>query len=354
MMNDDDTHDSVLRDFGWDAGWSALVPEGEPSPGRVVRTDRAGWQVVMADGAVHAVARKHADVAVTPTTGDWVTVTTDNSQYAVSGVLPRRTEIRRLGDSRASIEQVLAANIDTVLIVIPADAEPSPGRLERFLTLAWSSGASPLVVLTKCDAAENPEAVRAATEAVAVGVNVVAVSAFSPDGLSELAPYLRHGHTAALLGVSGAGKSTLVNALLGREALETSEVRGDGKGRHTTVRRELILLPQGGSLIDTPGLRTVGIVDDDALNTVFGEIEGYAEHCRFSDCAHHSEPGCAVRDAVASGEIDPRRFENYRRLLREAEAVAVRQDARLRSAAKREAKTIEKTLRSMPENYRHH
>ena len=242
--------------------------------------------------------------------------------------------------------QVLAANVDLAVVVEGLHPEPDTGRIERFLALGWESGATPLVVLTKADLVPDAEQVRADVAAAAPGVDVLVVSAPSGAGLDTLRTYVHEGRTLALLGPSGSGKSTLTNALAGASLMATRELRADGKGRHTTAHRELVLLPGGGLVVDTPGLRSVGLIDvSESLDLVFADIEALAGSCRFADCAHDTEPGCAVREALDSGELPERRWASYRKLQREARWMAMRHDARLRAEERARWKRIHKELR---------
>ena len=234
-------------------------------------------------------------------------------------VLTRRTLLVRKDPGEREEHQPLAANVDVVLLVHGFDRPLRAGKLERFLVLAWNAGATPIVVLTKADLVESAEVAEliGVVDAVAPGVQVIISSSLTDDdafsGVEQVREVLSGGQTATLLGESGAGKSTLVNALMGSDVQETNEVRrGDAKGRHTTITRDLIVLPTGGFLIDTPGIRAVGLWDArDALEQVFSDITELAVSCRFGDCAHSAEPGCAVRGAVDDGEIDPRRLDRY-------------------------------------------
>jgi ribosome biogenesis GTPase len=261
-------------------------------------------------------------------------------------MLPRRSAIVRSSASRSSHGQVLAANVDTVIVAVSLTAALNAGRVERLLTLAWDSGARPVVVLTKADLAGDLAAVRAEVQALAPGADVVAVSAATGEGMDVLAALLTG--TTVLLGPSGTGKSTLANALVGEDVLATGEVRvQDGKGRHTTVRRELIPIPGGGVLIDTPGLRGIGLYDAaDGLERTFAEIERLARDCRFGDCAHEAEPGCAVRAAIEAGELTERRLSSYRKLQRENEWAASRSDFRLSAGRADRQKAITRHLRA--------
>jgi len=253
---------------------------------------------------------------------------------------------------KASDQQVLAANVDTVFVVHPMADEPNLRRIERELSLAWDSGAVPVVVLTKSDLSEESEAARLAVEGVALGVDVLVTSARTGEGIEPLLGYLEGHRTAVLVGPSGAGKSTLINSLLGEERLATHEVRlADGRGRHTTVRRELVPMPSGGVLIDTPGLRSLGLTgSEEGIASTFPDIEELAAGCRFRDCAHVDEPGCAVVAAAESGELAPDRLASYHKLVGEAQVAAAKTDARLRAEREGKRKEISKAVK---EYYKH-
>jgi len=270
---------------------------------------------------------------IVPTVGDLVELTPAGDVLA--GVLPRRSALVRDSAGRTSRTQVLAANVDVVLVVEHLDPEPDLGRVERLLTLAWRSGARPVVVLTKADLVPGAGYLTDEVAAVAIGADVHAVSAAAGEGLDPLRALLGPGVTFVLVGPSGAGKSTLVNALAGRDIAATGGLRADGRGRHTTTHRELVRLDGGALLIDTPGIRGVGLVaDDDALDTAFADVAALAEGCRFADCSHTGEPGCAVLAALETGELAERRFDSWRRLRREAAFQARRADARLAAEEK--------------------
>jgi ribosome biogenesis GTPase len=251
------------------------------------------------------------------------------------------------GDSRG---QVLAANVDLALVAEPASPDTDLARIERLQALAWESGATPIVVLTKADLADDLPQLLADVAAAAPGAQVHAVSAINSEGIEAVRP--DPGRTAVLLGPSGAGKSTLLNALAGAEVMVTQQVRAaDGRGRHTTTHRELLLLPDGGLVIDTPGIRRVGLHDTgDGLAQAFSDLEEIAEGCRFADCAHDAEPGCAVQAAVASGELPQRRLDSWRKLGREAAWMASRTDARLRAEKTRQWKVMHKEMRKSGRN----
>jgi ribosome biogenesis GTPase len=242
---------------------------------------------------------------------------------------------------------VLAANVDLALIVSALPRDLNARRLERYLTLAWESGATPLIVFTKADLVENVRAAVAKAYAIAIGAEVLAISARTNVGIDQLSARIAPGMTAVLLGSSGVGKSTLVNALLGAERQRTSPVRDDGAGRHTTTHRELVELPNGGFLIDTPGLREVGLWAADAgIEQSFTDVEALAAGCRFADCAHQSEPDCAVLFAVAEGRLDAGRLESWRALTRELAFLERKQNAAAAERAKRHAKSLERLGRA--------
>ncbi|ROO89038.1 ribosome biogenesis GTPase [Actinocorallia herbida] len=337
------SHES-LEAFGYDASLAAHLESGL-EPGRVVRVDRGACVVVTAGGTRQAVNRLAEPVR--PCVGDWAGVTSGR-EAVVRQILPRRTAIVRAAAAPGvSAGQVLAANVDIVYIAEPAVPEIDLGRIERLLALVWESGARPVVLITKADLAGTvlPESELDKVVRAAPGAEVVAVSSVARTGLEGLAPL--PGETAVVLGRSGAGKSTLVNALAGREAMATGEIReADGRGRHTTVHRELLLLPGGGMVIDTPGLRSIGLqADGEGVSRTFADLAELAEECRFTDCAHTTEPGCAVTRAVADGTLPERRLASWRKLQREAEWAASRTDARLRAERENRWKSIHKEMR---------
>jgi ribosome biogenesis GTPase len=268
--------------------------------------------------------------------GDWVVVIDGGGEWRIDALLPRRTTIERADASGRSEAQVLAANVDVVLIAMPVIPEPKLGLVERMVALTWDSGATPVVVVTKADLSPDRDAIVADLAEAAPGVDVVAVSVVADGGLDMLAPYLLGDRTLCALGRSGAGKSSLVNALVGAEVLGTAEVRRDGKGRHTTTHREMHVLPTGAVIIDTPGLRGAGLwVTEEGLDRTFADIEELVAGCRFTDCAHGQEPGCAVLAAVEDGRLPKRRLDSWHKLQREARWMATRSDARLRAEARR-------------------
>ncbi|MFC0504634.1 ribosome small subunit-dependent GTPase A [Micromonospora costi] len=328
-----------LTALGWDAGWAAHVRRRtDHRPGRVARVDRGVCTVLCADGPVRAslggtvLAAAARDLTTLPCAGDWVLVATwPDGRHTVEAVLPRRTALVRRTAGKDASGQVLAANLDAAAVVEPVHPEPDTGRIERLLSLVHESGAQPLVVLTKADLAADPEAIARQLAAVAPGVPVLPVSAERGAGLDPLRAQVAPGRTLGLLGPSGAGKSSLVNALAGAVVMPTQAIRRvDGKGRHTTTWRSLVPVPGGGAVLDTPGVRAVGLLDGSAgLDRAFADIADLATGCRYADCAHDGEPACAVREALESGDLSTRRWESWRRLQREVAFESRRREARL-------------------------
>jgi ribosome biogenesis GTPase len=292
--------------------------------GRIIRVDRGECDVVSKNGIVRAVSDSNrSQRVVAPVTGDWVKLANiPEIGTVIEEVLPRKNKLSRRDPSDERLEQVLVSNLDLVIIVHGIDRPLPPGRIERLLTLAWSSQSQVIVVLTKVrERDELLEETMRIIKAIAPEVATLTVDSAntSDSGLEEIKQMLKRGYTAALIGESGAGKSSLANALLGGEILETGEVRsGDKRGRHTTVTREMLLCPDGGLLVDTPGLRSVGIWDaKESLEKVFVDLEKRSKDCRFSDCMHDSEPDCAVIEDVLRGVVDERRLTRYKALLKE-------------------------------------
>ena len=347
----------ALEELGYSPRWQALFEPHRArslTPARVIRSDRGSALIATPAGVVRAKlsarllksARGSADL---PAVGDWVAALAPEGIDAplIEAVLERANAITRGDPSRISGVQVLAANIDTVFVVHPIAGPPNLRRIERELSVAWESGAVPVVVLTKADLSADPEAARVAVEAVAPGADVLAMNALTGAGVAPLLAYVSGHRTAVLIGPSGAGKSTLVNALLGEQRQATREVRvSDGRGRHATVARELIQMPGGGVLIDTPGLRELGLTgSEEGITATFPDIELASRSCRFRDCAHTDEPGCAVRTAVESGALPPERLASYHKLVREAHVATKKTDVRVRAEENRKWKIIRKAAR---------
>lgn len=343
---------AALERLGWDAErtseYRVLAAPGD-LPARIARVYRGGWVDALV-GTEQVRARKHPrfrrlmDPLEAPVVGDWAVLRPDpaGGPTLLERLLSRRTAlVRTAGDADESRTQVMAANVDVVLIVVPIDVAVNVRRLDRLLSLAHSSGAHPVVVLSKADACANPQAIADDLADEVGGAGLVWLSARSGVGLERLRPYLRPGSTLVLIGASGGGKSTLANALAGRELLETGEVRADGRGRHTTTHRQLVELPSGALLIDTPGLRSIGTwtgEDEEPEAALFSDVEEIAAACRFSDCTHNGEPDCAIAEALESGLLTAERWERYLKLQADREERERRRQAMERAAETRRAR----------------
>lgn len=345
--------DSNLDAWGFDAGWAALAA-GYAADGvaaRVVAADRDSLTLRMAEGEVRGIWRPKHDSKQPPdlAVGDWCMVKEGGGLAVAHTLLPRRTHLSRKAAGRAARSQVLAANVDVVALVCGLDRDQGIRSIERLLTLVLDGGAMPVIVLTKSDLCDEVDHFRQLVRLAAPGIEALVVSAATGAGLDDLDGWLAPASTVVLVGPSGAGKSTLINALSGAEVARTGDVReGDRRGRHTTVRRELYRLPRGVLLVDTPGLRELAAwVDGDGLRLAFSDIEALAASCRFRDCTHGNEPGCAVRGALEDGQLDSRRFWRYLELREEAEANQVRRDARHRSNSKRRSRDISLHVRRL-------
>jgi ribosome biogenesis GTPase len=344
---------SPLRALGYSAHWEALfgpyAAQGL-TPARAIRGDRGSLLVATPDGVVRAklsarLSKSASGAADLPAVGDWVAVLASGDRLdapLIEAVLERTSAITRGDPGATSDVQVLAANIDTVFVVHPIAEPPNLRRIERELSVAWDSGAVPVVVLTKADLSADPDAARLAVESVALGADVIVMNALAGDGIQPILEYISAHRTAVLVGPSGAGKSTLINSLLGEQRQATREVRvSDGRGMHTTVARELIQMPGGGVLIDTPGLRAFGLTgSEEGIASVFPEIEQFARSCRFRDCTHNDEPGCAVRAAIESGMLPPERLASYHKLMGEAQLAAAKADMHLRAEKDNKSKIV--------------
>jgi ribosome biogenesis GTPase len=343
-----------LAAFGWsDAVAAAFEPFAASGlgPARVVAEDRGSYLVTTEAGE----ARAHVggrfrydagdDPAAFPAVGDWVALDAAGSGV-IHAVVPRRTSIVRLASGKRTVAQVVGANVDVVFVVASLNQDLNARRLERYLAVAWESGAEPVVVLSKADLADDLADAMAAVDRVAVGVRIVAASAVDGRGVGALRALIGPGSTVAFIGSSGVGKSTLLNVLAGDELAVVREIReDDAKGRHTTTRRQLHLLPAGGLVLDTPGMRELAPWDaDPGLERSFADIEALAAVCRFGDCAHAGEPGCAVASAIEDGDLSAARFEGWRKLEREARHLERRVDALARAEERRKWKVIHKSV----------
>ena len=347
----------MITDYGWsDALQQAFEPHAERGfiAARVTEQQRGLYLVATDLGELTAQISgrlaHEAGPAGYPAVGDWVAVAARPGERAatIHAVLPRRTVFTRKAAFSVADEQVLAANVDIAFLVASMNADFNARRLERYLATAWQSGATPMVVLTKADLADDPDAYVVAAEAIAFGAPVLPVSAVTGEGLGVIAEILRPGETAVLVGSSGVGKSTLVNALAGETLMTTAAIReDDAHGRHTTTHRELIRLPSGALILDTPGMRELGLIGaDEGLSTAFEDVEALIGACRFSDCGHGNEPGCAVRGALADGSLDEGRWRSFQKLQRELAHEQRKEDPLAREAHRRRWTAIAKGARA--------
>jgi len=347
----------TIEGLGWDTGWAeAFAPFAARGhrPARVVAVhretsvvrDHEGDRPASVSGAFRFEALAAADF---PTVGDWVAL---DPSGVIAAVVPRRSVFKRMaadGTRRGAgldDEQIMASNVDLALLVAGLDNDFNLRRIERYLAVAWSSAVTPVVVLNKSDLADDVDGRLVAVDAVAPGVSTVAVSAWTGAGLDSLRAHLRPGRTAAILGSSGVGKSTLVNALLGSDRQKTAEVReSDSRGRHTTTHRELFELPGGALLVDTPGIRALEVLGaEEGVETAFDDVADLAAACRFTDCRHDGEPGCAVRAALADGRLSESRLASHRKLEREVARTVRQGDPRARAEHRRTWRLIQKSV----------
>lgn len=353
-------HNHKLGFLGWresfEEAFQPYQAEGL-SPGRITSEAKGLYRVYTEFGEIWGEVTGKLRHQATgrddyPAVGDWVAIAIrkEEARGTINAVLPRFSKFSRKTAGVKTVEQIVAANVDTVFLVAALNQDFNPRRLERYLVLAWESGSNPVIVLSKSDLCVNIAEAVSQTEAVAVGVPIHIVSSYLDNGVEALSQYLGAGNTVALLGSSGAGKSTLANKLFGEEILETGHIREeDGKGRHTTTSRELVVLPGGGLLIDTPGMRELQLWEaDDGLSASFADVETFAADCRFHDCGHGKEPGCAVQEALRSGELDAARFESYLKLQRELAYLARKEDVRLRLDEKTKWKKLNQQMKQKP------
>jgi len=348
----------TLELFGWNDRFESVFEDHRDknlTPARVIRVDRGAATVQMPGGAVTVSIAGSLDPTGEPgppAVGDWVGVDRVPDSHVVRVILPRSGALARRRPGEADREQVVAANVDLVLVVESHERGPNARRIERAAALAWDGGATPVIVLTKTDTCPDLDAAVATARGAAPFSQVVPVSSVTGDGLDELKRQLPAGSTAVLLGPSGVGKSTLTNRLLGEEKFAVSEIRAsDGRGRHTTTHRELVSLPGGACLIDTPGVRELGLwLSAEAVSTAFPEIEEAAQRCRFGDCRHESEPGCAVRFAVEQGDLEEKRLASFLRLRKEAENLDMRRDSKRQHEVRAKERVFGKMVRQVLKN----
>lgn len=338
-------HDAVhLEELGWDADWATELErlgEDNLTAGRIAAQHRGAYTLWTEQGELRAevsgkLRYELAPYHGLPAVGDWVAArpTPHGDRAVIHAILTRRSSFSRKEALTEAVAQTLAANVDTAFLLNGLDDDFSIRRLERYLTAAWESGATPVIVLTKTDLHPDPTDLVLEVEAAAIGASVHPITNVTGEGVEALAEYLRPGRTAVLLGSSGVGKSTLLNRLAGRELMPTAALASDGTGRHTTTHRQLVRLPGGALVIDTPGLRELQLWEGD-LDSSFGDVEELAAHCRFNDCSHTHEPGCDVLAAVDDGRLELDRLRSWRKLQRELTAIAVRKDKRLQHELKR-------------------
>ncbi|MBN1376306.1 MAG: ribosome small subunit-dependent GTPase A [Dehalococcoidia bacterium] len=356
-----------LQDLGWDSFFqksfrTLKIPDTVPA--RVISEFKGAFQVYSQSGELTAtVSGKMRYLAETeeqyPSVGDWVVIKPlpDEQKAVIRAILPRKSKFSRKVAGERTEEQIVSANIDTVFIVSGMDGGRSFNlrRIERYLTLAWSSGADPVIVLNKIDLCTDIDTPIHEAETIAPGISVHPVSARENIGLDALKVHLGRGKTAAFLGPSGVGKSALINALLGVEKQKTREVREDDRmGRHTTTKRELIILPGSGMVIDTPGMREIQMwAGEEDLQAAFHDIEMLAKQCRFSDCSHNTESGCAVKAAIGRGDLDPSRLESFRKLQREIDYLSYREENSTRLYEKLRWKKVAKLVKEIKHNPKH-
>jgi ribosome biogenesis GTPase / thiamine phosphate phosphatase len=350
-----------IQGLGWDGYFEAQWNIAERIgcvPARVVSRHRGRWRVAgdfpecwaESSGKLRLATEAGAEW---PAVGDWVAaqISVSQASAAIQDVLPRRSAFVRKSPGKGVAEQVIAANIDVAVIVTGLDGDFNLRRIERYVAQCWESGAKPVIVLNKADVCADAGRLAAQVEAIATGVPVFVASATTGDGVRELKRSFAKGQTIVLLGSSGVGKSTLLNCLLLEERQRTQAVReSDSRGRHTTTWQELFVLPGGALIIDTPGLRELHLWNaSEGLSQAFADIEGLAARCRFRDCLHETEPGCAVQAAIASGVLDAERFENKRKLQREQEFLQRKQDPEVRSTAQKRMKALQRSARRLYE-----
>ncbi len=346
-----------LADFGWSDSFAhSFAPYADQGyrAGRVAVVHRGQYHLFTEQGDVTATltgkfrhqTQKTEDF---PAVGDWVVIqsVSDTNQALIEAVLPRKSQFSRQAAGTRTAAQIVAANIDTLFLISGLDQDFNLRRIERYLVMAWESGANPVIVLNKADICQDLDHKIMAVEDIALGIPIISLSALQQNNLDALNAYLKSGHTIALLGSSGVGKSTLTNQLMGNDVQATQAVReDDSHGRHTTTYRAMLRLPTGALLIDTPGMRELQLwLTEDSMDETFADIETLAQQCRFRDCQHQSEPGCAIQAAIETGELSANRFGNYQKLQKEQAYLHRRQDRQAQQNSKARWKSITKALR---------
>ncbi|MBD3169529.1 MAG: ribosome small subunit-dependent GTPase A [candidate division Zixibacteria bacterium] len=348
-----------LKTLGWNKYFEDKFKEISTEglvPARVIREYRNRYVITAGDGDYDAEVTGKMQFNAghrgeLPAVGDWVAARTipAEGKAIIVEIIPRLSAFSRKAAGKRTDEQVVAANVDTVFIVTGLDGEFNARRVERYLTIAWESGANPVLLLNKSDACDNiDEKIEEAGDA-AIGLDIHPLSAHTGDGIDVLHRYLKEGNTVAFLGSSGVGKSSIINRLLGEERMAVGDQRRDGKGRHTTTHRELIVTPDSGVIIDTPGMREIQLWGDDSqgVSRAFEDINVLSKACKFRDCTHTSEPGCAVIAALEDGSLDEKRYENYTKLLKEQEFIERRKDQNAQLKEKARMKKFTRQIKSM-------
>ena len=341
-----------LFELGWNAHFEQHMETHRAAglvPGRVAVQHRGGYVVYTEAGETSArlPGRMRNEGGDIPAVGDWLALRPLPNEPAavVEAILPRTSKFSRQEAGKVTREQVLAANVDVALLVAALNQDLNPRRLERYITTAWSGGASPVIVLTKPDLCDDVARAMAEVETVALGIPVHVVNGLTGEGAGDLGSYLDGNKTVALLGSSGAGKSTLLNNLAGSTVQRVQDIRDDGKGRHTTTERHLFPLPGGGLVLDTPGMRELQLWVNDGMDQTFADVTELAEGCRFTDCTHEREPGCAVIAAHEDGRLPPERLTSYRKLQRELHHLRLKQDRRAAAEQRRQWRVLSKSMR---------
>ena len=344
-----------IKKYGFSEVFSSEIPEDDPlEPARVLSQEKGFYRVVTDNGEKLAEVSGKFRFQTTvpseyPVVGDFVLVNWNESGNSaiIESLLPRKSAFIRKAAGESQQEQVVAANIDTVFLCMALNNDFNLRRLERYISIAWNSGAMPVVVLTKSDLCDDLENKLSEVSSIAFGIDILVTTSMEEDGYKELLPFISEGKTIAIIGSSGVGKSTMINRLLGKEYLKTNGLRNDDKGRHTTTRRELFLLPSGGRVIDTPGMREFGMWDNDTgIERTFTDIEELASQCKFRNCTHTNEPGCAIRSALTMGELQIDRWQSYQKLKAENDYIEDKESYMI-AKGKRE-KEISKLIKKMP------